>query len=64
MRNVVLIELGVGSVGNSVGAPGPGAAEGEDETKIPFDSCRSIFERKPSGVVSVVLVRRILGRLA
>jgi len=49
MRNVVLVELGVGSVGNTVGAPGPGAAEGEDETKIPFDSRRSIVEKKPLG---------------
>ena len=63
MRNVVLVELGVGSVGNTVGAPGPGAAEGEDETKIPFDSRRSIVEKKPPGVVSVVLVRRMLGRV-
>ena len=64
MRNVVLIELGVGSVGNTVDTPGPGAAEGEDETMIPFDSCRSIFDRKPPGVVSVVLVRRMLGHVA
>ena len=64
MRNVVLIELGMGSVGSTVGAPGPREAEGEDETKIPFDSCRSIVEKKPPGMVSVVLVRQMLGRAA
>jgi len=63
-RNVVLVELGVGSIGNTVGTPGQREAEGEDETKIPFDSCRLIFERKPPRLISAVLARRMLGHVA
>ena len=54
----------MGSIENTVRTPGLGAAEGEDETKIPFDSRRSIIERKPPRLVSAVLARRMLEHVA
>ena len=61
MRNVVLVELGMEIL--SV-LRDRAQQKGEDETMIPFGSCLSIFDRKPPGVVSAVLVRRMLGRVA